>query len=197
MVNDGSSTEVRTESSMRKESANIEDFSKFRDKAKITKILTNNEKFQAHIKEIDIALNNGANISKLTNIFDDDIDCRIAKSANKALTDMNISGPVGEEMLDQGPNANAHLDSGPIINNPTSRTWKRIITGSKVANPIFEESHAGTRRGAQDHAKNEMNITLKKKNTKTKVAEVSRLMATEFTEKAVAVSQHCQDQLVH
>ena len=194
MVNDGSSTEVRTESSMRKESANIEDFSKFRDKAKITKILTNNEKFQAHIKEIDIALNNGANISKLTNIFDDDIDCRIAKPANKALTDMNISGPVGEEMLDQGPNANAHLDSGPIINNPTSRTWKRIITGPKAANPNSEEIHAGSKHGAHDHAKNEMNTTLKKKKIETEVAEVSRLMAMEFTEKAVAARQHRQDQ---
>ena len=160
-------------------------------------ILTNNEKFQAHIKEIDTALNNGPNISGLTNIFDDNIDCRTIEPVDKVLTDMNISRPVTEEMLGQGPNTRGRLDSGPNINSPQSRTWKRIITGPKVANPISEESHAGTRRGAQDHAKNEMNITLKKKNTKTKVAEVSRLMATEFTEKAVAVSQHRQDQLVH
>ena len=193
-VYDSPSTEVRMESSMRKESANIEDFSKSGDKAKITEILTDNKKFQAHIKEIDIALNNGPNISELTNIFYDDIDCRIVEPDEKALTDMNISGPIVEEMLDQGPNAKGCLDSGPVINNPNSKTWKRIITGPKVANLNSEENHAGSKCGTQNHAKNEMNTTLKKKKTETEVAEVSRLMAIEFTEKAMAARQYRQDQ---
>ena len=193
-VNDGQSSAVRMESSMRKESADIKEFSKTGNKAKIMEILTDNKKFQAHIKEIDIALNNGPNFSELTNIFDDNIDCRIGEPADKALTDMNISGPVVEEMLGQGPKTKARLDSGPIINNLQSRTWKRINTGPKVAHPSSEENHARTKRGAQDHAKNEMNTTLKKKKTETEVAEVSRLMAMEFTEKAVAARQHRQDQ---
>nr|POE70391.1 hypothetical protein CFP56_68313 [Quercus suber] len=76
-----------------------------------------------------------------------------------------------EEMLDQGPNTKACPDSGPTTNNPNSRTWKRIITGPKLANPNSEETHAGSKRGAQDHAKNEMDTTLKKKKTETDVAE--------------------------
>ena len=193
-VNDGQSSAVRMESSMRKESADIKEFSKTGNKAKIMEILTDNKKFQAHIKEIDIAFNNGLNISELTNIFYDDIDCKTVESIDKALTDMNISGPIVEEMLDQGPNAKGCLDSGPVINNPNSRTWKRIITGPKVANPNSEENHAGSKRGTQNHAKNEMNTTLKKKKTETEVAEVSRLMAIEFTEKAMAARQYRQDQ---
>ncbi|KAK7851048.1 hypothetical protein CFP56_043111 [Quercus suber] len=121
-VNVGPSTENRMESNTRKESANIEDFSKSGDKANIMKILTDNEKFQAHIKDIDIALNNGPDISELTNNFDDDIDCWTAEPTDKVLTDMNISGLVVEEMLDQGPTTKACMDSGPIINNPTSKT---------------------------------------------------------------------------
>nr|POE61761.1 hypothetical protein CFP56_75757 [Quercus suber] len=183
MVNDGPSTEHRTESNTRKESANIEDFLKTRDTANITEILIDNEKFQAHIKEIDMALNNGPNISKLTNISNDDIDCRTDEAADKALTDMNISGPVVEELLDQGPNTKAPLDSGPIINNPMSRTWKRITTGPRIANPNSEENHVGSKRGVQDHAKDELNTTLKRKKTEAEVANLHHLSTT--------ASDHC------
>ena len=161
---------------------------------KITEILIDNEKFLAHIMEIDIALNNCPSISVLTNNLDDDNDCRAADHADIALTDMNSGGPVLKKTLDQSPSTKALPYSGPMNNNPNSRTWKRITTGPKLANPNSEETHVGSKRGAQDHAQIELDTTLKKNKTETEVAEVSRLMAIEFTGTAVAARQHRQDQ---
>jgi len=48
-VTDRPSMVTRMENSMRKESANPKEISKSKDKAKITEILTDSEKFQAHI----------------------------------------------------------------------------------------------------------------------------------------------------
>ena len=148
-----------------------------------------------HIQEIDTALNNGPHISALTNLFDDDDDCRSTDLADKALIELNSGGHVVEEMLDQGPSTMVCCSrpSGHIVNNLNSRTWKRIITGLKITNPNSVETHARSKRGAENHAKNDMRTTLKKKKVQTEVAEVSKLMAMEFTETAVAARQRRQD----
>ena len=60
----------------------------------MAKILADNDKFQAHIKEIDIALNNNADSAVLTNNLDDDIECRNFEGADKETTDSRSGGPI-------------------------------------------------------------------------------------------------------
>mgnify|MGYP007054594577 CR=1 FL=1 len=78
--------------------------------------------------------------------------------------------------------------NGPITNNLIPRTWKRVITEPRTTNPNSEDSHAGNKRGAQDHANKDMGTTSKKKKMETEVVEVSKLMVMEFIETAVAAS---------
>lgn len=129
MVDDGLPSETRVESSTRMERQDFQEFTKFGDMTKFTKILRDNEKFLAHIKEIDIALDHNPDISVLTNTLDNDNDCRTADLADIELTDMNSGGPILGETLDQGPSAKALSCSGPMNNNPNNRTWKRITMG--------------------------------------------------------------------
>ena len=104
---------------------------------------------------------------------------------------MNSGGPILGETLDQGPSAKALLCSGPMNNNPNNRNWKRITMGPKHANLNLERTHAGSKRGAQDQERTELDTMLKKKKTEIEMAEVSRLMAMEFTGTVVAAQQHC------
>ena len=78
------SMKTRTENITGMESAISKEFLKSGDKAKITEILTDNEKFQAHIQEIDTALNNSSDISAFTTLLDDDDDCSSVDLADKA-----------------------------------------------------------------------------------------------------------------
>ena len=137
-VTDRPSMLSRMENSTRKESVNPKEISKSKDKVKITEILTDSEKFQVHIQEIDDALINGPTISLATNIINDDLDCKTTETADNTLTELRSGGPVVEVVLDQGPNTMVYLSngpSGPITDNPIPRTWKRVITGPKTTNP--------------------------------------------------------------
>ena len=185
---------TRTTNSIRKESANPKEILKSGDKAKIKEILIDNEKFQAHIQEIDDALINGPALSSVTNTIDDDLDCKTTETADNMLIELRSGGPALEVMLDQGLNKMVYSGSGPIINNPTPRTWKRVLTGPKITNPISEDSHAGNKHGAQDHANDDRETMTKKKKMETEVVKVSKLMAMEFTEITVAARQHRRDQ---
>lgn len=103
--------------------------------------------------QIDIAaLNNSPDISAMTNLIVDDNECRIADQTDKTMTSMNGGGPGLEVLLDQSPLSKAQAVSGPKIYNANSKTWKRINTGPRLVNPNSEETHAGNKRGAQDHA---------------------------------------------
>ena len=178
---------TRTANSTRKESANSKEILKSGDKAKITKILTDNEKFQAHIQEIDDVLINGPAPSSVTNTIDDALDCRTTKTADNTLPELKRGGPA-VEILDHDLNKMDYSGSGPsglIFNNPAPRTWKRVPTGPKITSPISEDSHAGNKRRAQDHANEDKETVTKKKKMETEVAKVSKLMAMEFTETAV------------
>lgn len=104
-----------------------------------------NDKFQAHITEIDIALHNNSDSTILTNTFDDDINCKNEDYTNTKLTDRNSGGPILKEMLDQGPSAKAPSCSGLMPNNPSTRTWKRFSMGLKTSFPSDEEIHAGSK----------------------------------------------------
>ena len=84
--------------------------------------------------------------------------------------------------------------NGPMTNNPIPRTWKRVLTGPKIINPTFEDAHAGNKRGAHDHANTDVVNTSKKNKMDTEVVEISKLMAMEFTETAMAARQHHRDQ---
>ena len=97
-------------------------------------------------------------------------------------------------MLDQGPSTKAIACGGSQTNSPIIRTQKRITIGPKIATPVTEETHVGSKRGAQDHEQNELENTLKKKKTDMEVAEISRLMAMEFNETAVAAWQSRREQ---
>ena len=109
-----------------------------------------------------------------------------------------------EVSLDQSPQTMVSLGSGPInmglssngpiTNNPPPRTWKRILTGPKITNSSSEDTHAGNKRGAHNHANTDLVSTSKKKKIDTEVVEMSKLLAMEFTETAVAVRQHRRDQ---
>ena len=178
-------TEPRDECITRMESADFQESSKTENLTRLAEILSDNDKFQVHIKEIDIALNNNSDSVALTNNLDGDIDCRNDEGADEELVDNKSGGPILVEMLDQGPSTKAIACCGPLTNSPIIRTWKRINMGSKIATLITEETHAGSKRGAQDHEQNELENTQKKKKTDTKVAEISRLMAMEFNETAV------------
>lgn len=81
-----------------------------------------------------------------------------------------------------------------MSNNPNTRTWKRITTGPKHANSISEETHAGSKREAQDQEQTELDTMLKKKKSETNVTEVSKLMAMEFNRMVVATRQHRRNQ---
>nr|POE65820.1 hypothetical protein CFP56_13905 [Quercus suber] len=158
-----------TEDNTRKESANPKDVSKSGEKAKITKILADREKFQVHIQEIDDALINDHATSSV-------IKAVTIETAENTLTEVRSSGPAVEIKLDQDPNTMGFSGNGPsglIINNPTPRTWKRVTHGLKTTNPYSEDSHAGYKRGAQDHANNDMGTKAKKKKMETKVVEVT------------------------
>uniref|UniRef100_A0A7N2N0Z6 CCHC-type domain-containing protein n=1 Tax=Quercus lobata TaxID=97700 RepID=A0A7N2N0Z6_QUELO len=184
---------TRMDVSMRKESANPKEISKSNDKAKITEILTDKEKFQAHIQEIYDALLNGIAISSVTNTINDDCDCRTKEMADNTLPELRSGGPDVDVTLNQRPQAmvcSGIGPNGPITNNPIPRTWKRVITGPKIINPTSEDAHAGNKRGAHDHASTDMVTTSKKKKMETEVVEVTKLLAMEFTEMAVAARQH-------
>ena len=185
---------TRTANGTRKESANPKEILKSGDKAKIKEILIDSEKFQEHIQEIDDALINGPALSSVTNTIDDDLDCKTTETADNTLTELRSGGPALEVMLDQGLNKMVYSGSGPIINNPTPRTWKRVLTGPKITNPISEDSHAGNKRGAQDHANDDRETMTKKKKMETEVVKVSKLMAMEFTKMTVVARQHRRDQ---
>ena len=120
---------TRTANSTRKESVNPKEILKSGDKAKIKEILTDSEKFQAHIQEIDDMLINGLALSSVTNTIGDDLDYKTTETADNTLTGLRNGGPTLEVMLDQGLNKMVYSGSGPIINNPTPRTWKRVLTG--------------------------------------------------------------------
>ena len=185
---------TRTANGTRKESVNPKEILKSGDKAKIKEILIDSEKFQAHIQEIDDALINGPALSSVTNTIDDDLDCKTTETADNTLTELRSGGPALEVMLDQGLNKMVYSGSGPIINNPTPRTWKRVLTGPKITNPISEDSHAGNKRGAQDHANDDRETMTKKKKMETEVVKVSKLMAMEFTKMTLVARQHRRDQ---
>ena len=104
-----------------------------------------------------------------------------------------------EVSLDQSPQTMVSLGSGPInmglsSNNPPPRTWKRILTGPKITNSTSEDTHAGNKRGAHNHANTDLVSTSKKKKIDTEVVEMSKLLAMEFTETAMAARQHRRDQ---
>ena len=127
------------------ESADFQGSSKTKNPTRLAKILSDNDKFQAHIKEIDIALNNTSDSPTLTNNLDDDINCRNGEGADKDLTESKSGGPIQVEMLDQGLSTKAIACSGPLTNSPFIRTWKRINMGPKITTPITEETHVGSK----------------------------------------------------
>ena len=203
-VTDKPTVLTRTETSTRKESAKSKEILESGDKAEITEILIDNEKFQAHIQEIDDALINGPAPFSVTKSSDDALDCRIddtldcrtTKAADNKMTDMKRGGPAVEK-LDTTSNMMGCSGGGPSglpFTNPASKTWKRVQTGPKIISPKSEDYHAGNKRGAQDHANEDTKSVTKKKKIETEVAEVSKLMAVEFTETAVAARQHRRDQ---
>ena len=134
----------------------------------------------------------------------DDHDCRTKELADNTLTDLRSGGLTVEFSLDQslqpmvssgsGPINMGLSSNGPMTNNPPPRTWKRILTGPKIINSASEDAHAGKKRGAHDHANTDLVSTSKKKKMDTEVVEMSKLLAMEFTEMAVAVRQHRRDQ---
>ena len=171
------------------ESADFQESSKTENPTSLAEILADNDKFQAHIKEIDIALNNNTDSTVLTNNLDDDIECRNFGGADKETTKSKSGGPIQVDMLDQGPSAKAIACSGPQINSPITRTQKIITLGPKIATSVTEETHARSKMRAQDHEQNELENNLKKKKTDMDMAEISRLMAMEFNETAAAAWQ--------
>nr|POE86803.1 hypothetical protein CFP56_38719 [Quercus suber] len=156
-------TESRDECITRMESADFQESSKIENPTRLAEIFSDNDKIQAHIKEIDEALIKNSDSIALTNNIDDDIDCRNGEGADKELADSKKGGPIRVEMLDQGPSTKAIACSGPLTNSPILRTWKRINMGPKFATPVTEEIHARSKRGAQDHEQNELENTLKRK----------------------------------
>ena len=74
--------EPRDECITRMESADFQESSKTENSTSLAEILADNDKFQAHIKEIDIALNNNTDSAMLTNNHDDDIECRKDRRAH-------------------------------------------------------------------------------------------------------------------
>nr|POF05361.1 hypothetical protein CFP56_41524 [Quercus suber] len=144
------------------ESADFQESSKTENPTRLVEIFLDNDKFQAHIKEIDEALNNNFDSTALINNLDDDIDCRNGEGANKEFADSKSGGPIQVEMLDQGPSTKTITCGGPLTNSPILRTWKRINMGPKFATPATEETHARSKKGAQDHEQNELENTLKK-----------------------------------
>ena len=203
-VTDKPTVMTRTETSTRKESAKSKEILESGDKAEVTEILTDNEKFQAHIQEIDDALINDPAPFSVTKTsddaldcrIDDTIDCKITKEADNKMTELKRGGPAVEK-LDNTSNKMACSGSGPsgpLVNNPASKTRKRVQTGPKIISPKSEDYHAGTKRGAQDHANEDKESATKKKKIEMEVAEVSKWMAVEFTETAVAARQHRRDQ---
>ena len=105
------------------ESADLQESSKTENPTRLAEILSDNDKFQVHIKEIDIALNNNSDSVALTTNLGD-IDCRNGEGADKELADSKSGGPIRVEMLDQGPSTKAIACSGPLTNSPIIRTWK-------------------------------------------------------------------------
>ena len=118
---------TKTNVSTRKESANPKESSNLNDTAKITDILTDKEKFEAHIQEIDDAIFNGTDIASVTNTTNDDHACKNKGKTNNMLTERKSDEPNVEGTLDHGPHDMGCLGNGPngpIANNPTTRTWK-------------------------------------------------------------------------
>ena len=86
--------EPRDECITRMESADFQESSKTENSTSLAEILADNDKFQAHIKEIDIALNNNTDSAMLTNNHDDDIECRNFGGTDKETTDSKSGGPI-------------------------------------------------------------------------------------------------------
>ena len=195
---------TRTETMSVSEGTKSKEYSETTDKAKITEILTDSEKFQAHLQEIDDDLLKSPDISSVTNDNNVERDHRTKSSADNPLTVLRHDGMEVEALLDQSPQHMGSLGSGPInmglssngpiTNNPPPRTWKRILPGPKITNSPSEDTHAGSKRGAHTHANTDLVSTSKKKKTETEVVEMSKLLAMEFTETAVAARQHRRDQ---
>ena len=95
------------------ESMNFQESSKTENPTSLAEILADNDKFQAHIKEIDIALNNNTDSAVLTNNLDDDIECRNFRGADKETIDSKSGGPIQVDMSDQGPSTKAIACNGP------------------------------------------------------------------------------------
>ena len=126
-VTDRPVTMTKTDVSTRKESANPKEYSNLNDKAKITDILTDKEKFEAHIQEIDDEIFNGIAFSSVTNTTNDNHVCRNKEKTDNTLTERRSDEPNVEGTLDHGPHDMGCLGNGPngpIANNPTTRTWK-------------------------------------------------------------------------
>ena len=87
-------TKPRDECITRMEIVDFQESSKIENSTSLAKILADNDKFQAHIKEIDIALNNNADSAVLTNNLDDDIECMNFEGADKETTDSRSGGPI-------------------------------------------------------------------------------------------------------
>ena len=71
---------------------------------------------------------------------------------------------------------------------------KELLWGPKIATPVTEETHVGSKRRSQDHEQNELENNFKKKKTDMEMAEISRMMAMEFNETAAAAWQSCREQ---
>ena len=195
-VTDRPVTITETDASTRKEGADPKEYSNLNEKAKITDIFTDREKFEAHIQEIDDEIRNGTDLPSVTKATNDNHGCRNKGKSDNTLTEMRKEELHVEGTLDHGPHDMGRLGdgpNGPSANNPTSRTWKRIITGPKINNPNPVEAHAGNKR-AHDHANTNTVPTSKKKKLEAEVVEVSKMLAMEFTETAVAARQHRRDQ---
>ena len=106
-------TEPRDECIMRMESTDFQESSKTENPTSLAEILADNDKFQAHIKEIDIAFNNNTDSAVLTNNLDDDIECRNFRGADKETIDSKSGGPIQVDMSDQGPSTKAIACNGP------------------------------------------------------------------------------------
>lgn len=99
---DGLPTATWAEGSTRMEREDFQDSTKSRDTTKFTEILSDNEKFLAHIKEIDITLDHSPNIFAMTNTLNNANAYRIVDLANMEQTNMNSVKTILKEKLDQG-----------------------------------------------------------------------------------------------
>ena len=94
---------TRTETMLVSEGTKSKEYSEPTDKAKISEILTDSEKFQAHLQEIDDDLLKSLDISSVTNDNNVECDCRTKSLADNSLTALRNGGMEVEVLLDQSP----------------------------------------------------------------------------------------------